>query len=456
MKKNRLRKLIFEHIVIMFGTAFIFFGIFIVVNRFIGTARDDTQSYLLSGKGQAIINDDITKYLNNKEKKANYHTAVFEFPEDCKLVRKKDYDQIYSLKDKQVRQKINSDYPLIMGEGAYLYLYTDDFIVVTKDFAQEPVSCGAYLNNGAIYNQSRQFSDQNEVLLLKLPNGLYINSSNITLKYKSSIETVNTHSILKFYEGEVICCNIEKNSFKFNKIEIDDPLAIICIGEIELSYQLFYQKLEEGNNTSNEQMDSYSSSAALYQYFMGNRYDYTDTKTFYRNNDGYFMEYQDNRFMFDSAPLYYKNERKILLPCDYVLIQPKLFMMNKLPAMTVLQYKKGYVYVQSGDNLLTLSDFILFDGKDTYIFFNPTQINWKEEQLMLSAYSSVTVNEDGSVEIYNYAHKLYESYQVNGYQDIMAVMKDGTNINLSQDILYRPDGLEQILFSEPELLNEFK
>lgn len=457
MKKNRLWKLILEHTIVQFGTALIFYCIILAAAAFMSHSMNTDQSFMLSGSGQAVINSDITNYLNDKGKKSNYHTAIFEFPENCKLLRTKEYYQLRSLKDKTVRQKINPDYPIFMGEGAYLYLYHTNFIFLMEDFSQIQADSGVYLNNGGIFNQNWKSADKSKVLLLKLPNGLYMNSCKLMLKYGTATDTISVNSILQFKENSVLCCSVAKGSLETKKIDIDDTMAVICLGKKEMSYSLFYDRLKtDVKAAEKEQKDTYSCTEGLYQYFLGNKYDYNGTKTFYRSKDGYFMDYLDSRSMLDSAPLYYKKGKKLLLPTDYVLIQPKLFLMNKMPAMSELTYKKGYVYAKSGDKLSTLSDSILFDGQDTYLFFNSIQISWKEEQLTLSPLSSITVGTDGSIGLYNYKKRIYENYQANGYQDIIAVMKDGTKINLSQDILYRPDGQEQILFSEPSLLNEFE
>lgn len=121
--------------------------------------------------------------------------------------------------------------------------------------------------------------------------------------------------------------------------------------------------------------------------------------------------------------------------------------------MTQLTYHQGIVYTDYNKETDTLKDIVLFDGQDTYLFFDPIQIYWGKKKISLPPGSTATVSQDGSIELYNPDKDQCLTYQVDGYQDIYALVGKKIKFNLEQDILYRPDGKKQLLFSKPALLD---
>jgi hypothetical protein len=66
----------------------------------------------------------------------------------------------------------------------------------------------------------------------------------------------------------------------------------------------------------------------------------------------------------------------------------------------------------------------------------------------------VTTDSNGNIDIYNYENEEYVTEQIQGYQDVFVKLKDGATLNLSNDIMYRLDGQEFMLFKHSSLLNE--
>jgi hypothetical protein len=141
-----------------------------------------------------------------------------------------------------------------------------------------------------------------------------------------------------------------------------------------------------------------------------------------------------------------------MLPCDYTLLQPKLFLTHKLPAMTQITAGEGAIYTAWSDVRKTYSDIIAFDGVDTYLFFNDTEVIWGDESYSLPPFSFAEIGEDGSIGLYNYDTAEYLNYYTDSSSKVQAIVAGDITLNLSDDILYRPDGQEQLLFSNPSLL----
>ena len=279
-----------------------------------------------------------------------------------------------------------------------------------------------------------------------------MNSQKIDILNGDTIESIEINSIIQFGENQISYCKLHDNKLKLYKIEITDSMTKVELKDTELSYSAFYNHLVSDNAVDSQRIDKVALNSDIYQYFVETRYEYLGDKNFYYTSQGYFMEHADERFLLESAPMYFAEGSKLLLPSDYVLVQPSKYQMNKLSAMTEVFYQDEIVYTTTGEEKRTYRDIVLFDGQDTYVFFNDTELSWEEESITITPLSSVTVTADGKLEVYTYATAEYMTYQLDGYQEVLATINTNTKFNLSQDILYRPDGQEQILFSEPSLL----
>ncbi|MFT4145826.1 MAG: hypothetical protein QM644_15345 [Mobilitalea sp.] len=405
----------------------------------------------LEGSGLAMVNNRITDLMTGVSTEEARNKALFEFTENSKLVQEGNDYFLQEGQSQKGRQQINKDYPLLIDNGAYYYLYHSYFILVTDSYEKISAAPNTYLSEGKVFNQQKHRDGDKNIILLELPNGYYLTSQRIDILNGDTTERIEINSIIQFSENEISYCNLHDNKLKISKIYMTDSMAKIEINNTDLSYDAFYNHLINDNAIDSQQPDKVTLNSELYQYFIENRYDYLGNKNFYLTNQGYFMENEEGRYLLESAPMYFAQENKLLLPADYVLVQPSKYQMNKLSAMTEVFYQDEIVYTTMGDVKRTYRDIILFDGQDTYIFFNETDLSWGEESIAITPLSSVTVTVDGKLEVYDYTDKEYLTYQLDGYQEVIAMFSNN-KINLNQDILYRPDGQEQILFSEPSLL----
>ncbi|HKL80145.1 MAG TPA: hypothetical protein VJ888_06880 [Mobilitalea sp.] len=414
----------------------------------------------LEGEGYSVAGEIIGELMSSEETQklvSSDISGLVKFPTGCGIHKTEEEFYIEASAKKEYSQLIDSVYPIFLNNGAYVYLYHNDFTLITEELSDLQGVENTYLNEGKIFDKEGNHEGQDLIVLLRLPNGLYLNMQELKLDVKGTMETIEANSIIRLSESGVDYCSLFKSKLILHKIAFKDRIVMLHYSGRMLTYDAFYDRLNStGTIATFVPIDEYRVEQELYQFFLGNRYEYKGEKIFYRTRDGYFMECDEVRSFPGGAPLYFTGEQKVLLPYDYVLIQPKLFSMNRLPAMTEITYTEQAIYTRLGETLNTFANMILFDGNNTYLFFSPVELYWGEEQVSLSSLSSVTVWEDGTIDVYQYDSNESLEFYSDGYLEVNTVFVDNTILSLSKDVLYRSDGKEQILFSEPSLLDTVK
>jgi hypothetical protein len=157
----------------------------------------------------------------------------------------------------------------------------------------------------------------------------------------------------------------------------------------------------------------------------------------------------------DRTPLYYKEEDRIMITGVVSIIQPGLSLTNRIGNMSLLYEQDKKYFVQSESRKTKVANFFLFDGKDTYIFFEPVTIGWNDKTLELAPFSFITVRYNQTIRYFDTAAGSCTTIDT-GICNAMVTMQCGARISLSTDILYREDGQEQMLFLQPNLLEDLK
>jgi hypothetical protein len=193
----------------------------------------------------------------------------------------------------------------------------------------------------------------------------------------------------------------------------------------------------------------------VYQYTAEGRRNYNGVSKITRAGLDSLLENKNRMQELDSTPLYYVNENKILLPSVTSIIRPKLSLTNRIVNMSQLYKKDGQYYVKNEGATVKVSDFFLYDGKDTYLFFEPVTIDWKGQSMKLSPFSYIVVKYNQSISAYNRKTNKYTSIGT-GLCNVKAAMSNGVTINLSTDILSVEGGQDKMLFLQPNLLEDLK
>lgn len=171
--------------------------------------------------------------------------------------------------------------------------------------------------------------------------------------------------------------------------------------------------------------------------------------------EGCMVSYGETSYMLKKTPVYDKEDGSVIFTEYCSIIRPKLLMTNRINPMCKLEQTEDGFRVTDGERMSPVDNFFFFDGLDTYYFPEETTLVWGEEEVLLSSFSKVEVLFNQTVEIFDYEKEIYSVYEgVNG--GCIATMRGNERIDLSTDILYRENGEEQMLFSQPTLLPDLE
>ena len=157
------------------------------------------------------------------------------------------------------------------------------------------------------------------------------------------------------------------------------------------------------------------------------------------------------------TPLYFGQDtatEKILVPRTYALLQPAISSTKRVDNLSIIEHKNGTYNVSSESGTREASDFFLYDGRDTYIFFEETPVTIGDNEIRVSPFSYLTAVSNGSLTLFDPGSASCMTYSLIG-RDAYAVMRDGTKIDVGTNILIKTDGTEQMLFMNPANLSEF-
>ena len=157
------------------------------------------------------------------------------------------------------------------------------------------------------------------------------------------------------------------------------------------------------------------------------------------------------------TPLYFGDGRstsKILLPRTYAIIQPAISSTKRVDNLSLITYEDGAYNISSESGERDASDFFLYDGRDTYIFFEDTTLTIGDVTVTISPFSYLTAVNNGSLMLFDPISDACAVYSLIG-KEAYALMRDGTKVDLGTNILIKTDGTEQMLFVNPSNLSEY-
>ncbi len=191
----------------------------------------------------------------------------------------------------------------------------------------------------------------------------------------------------------------------------------------------------------------------FYQYFGGRKVEYTGSLEISKENNGITnLQMEDVKIELDSTPIYYKDiENKMLLPQDMAIVFPlDKGTMKRVNHFWTVQLESNIPYLQYEKSKQLVENAFLFDGKDLYIFLEPTTLIVGEERYELSPLSYAKVSYRQSVEIYQKQEDTYTTIEDANYGNVTAQTED-YEINLSTDSLKYQEK-EQLLLKKIDVL----
>lgn len=228
------------------------------------------------------------------------------------------------------------------------------------------------------------------------------------------------------------------------KILIPVMVAIVLFVTIFFLYREY-----KYDNTRNKK------EVSVFQYFNGVRAGYTAIVTYNLRDSIVDLEAKNKKIEYDSIPVYYKDENKVIFPEEMNIVFPlKEGSQYKLYKYATYYEEDDIHYIKNNTDLGVYDIFFLYDGKD--VFFFPDEVTLfinDKKHIDLGARSYVSVVGGFTLIYYDTATDTSEVIELDG--DTVTVSSEYVNVNISRKTCLS-FGKDVILMSPNNLNPVFK
>lgn len=166
------------------------------------------------------------------------------------------------------------------------------------------------------------------------------------------------------------------------------------------------------------------------------------------------LESRNEEISLESNPIYYLEGIKMILPKDMAIVNSQDGSMNKIVHFSQILKKDAGTYLIENSKERLVQDFFLYDGKDTYVFFDPIKIYNGEMLIEIEPFSYVKlINNGNMIEIYSKYKDKFEVIDVDESK-LIAVSNYGYTLDLKLGSLKTSIG-EQLLFKDIDALKKY-
>lgn len=195
----------------------------------------------------------------------------------------------------------------------------------------------------------------------------------------------------------------------------------------------------------------------IYRYSLGYKEEINEKITLKKENSEIFFNYNNEKLLLNTSPLYFKNTTKLVLPYTTSIVNPvDSGKANKINYFSMLYQKDGCIFLESNDTLKELRDGFIYDGVDTYIFLEETIIEFNGSKYEVSPFSYIIAPYNGTMEMYLYDIDKYIIEDIENIEIVATSKKSQYQIHLQNDMLVKEEGQEQLLFKQVEKLDNLK
>lgn len=224
-------------------------------------------------------------------------------------------------------------------------------------------------------------------------------------------------------------------------------LIPVMVGIVLLVTLFFLYREYKYDNTRNKK------EVNVYQYFMGSKVDYTAIITYNLKDSIVDLEAKDKKIEYDSIPVYYNEEEKVLFPNEMTIVFPlRDGSQFRLYKYATYYKEENLHYIKNNTDIGNYNYFFLYDGND--VFFFPDEVTLKinnKEYKKLGSMSYVTVVGGLTLIYYDTSSGTSEIIELEG--DIVTVVNDNINVNINERyfisfgekvLLFKPDNLKPV------------
>lgn len=350
-------------------------------------------------------------------------------------------------------KRIQDSYPIYVKHGTGLYLLATEGWLVNESFQEVLYEQGNYLTEGSLFDKQMKQVTTDKILFLGLENGSVMNGEPFELLSGKQTIEIPMNSVLIFGEDQFEYYTYEDGMLRYHNINQLDDSTLLAFPSVTYAYDTVLKKTNALHSDTSYDISNatYSLDNDSYQYYLSVRYDFDESASLIDTKEGYVLENDGQYYVANQAPIYTKDKKKLVLPWDYVLVEPYYSVMNRAPALTTIESGPSGIYVTIEDQTSLYQNFFLFSGEDTYIFFDTTTITYGKKKIKIPAFSSVTIYEH-QFEVYNQKKNTVKIYDMSDVA-VTAKMKNGNLINLTNKSFVNNNGTEVLIVTNPEVLN---
>lgn len=157
-------------------------------------------------------------------------------------------------------------------------------------------------------------------------------------------------------------------------------------------------------------------------------------------------------------PAYFDNSNKIVLLNKMTYYKPSFdskFEKYKLNSFTEIEYDEdtGDITFTNGTKTKTSQTGFLYDGKNSFVFFEDTIIDYNGQKEYVKPLSFIVVERDSWIQIYNKENDKFIFDQLNGF-GMARNLNEGYEINMTYGKIFYGQK-ESIMPSNTEVLRDF-
>ena len=232
---------------------------------------------------------------------------------------------------------------------------------------------------------------------------------------------------------------------KKNLIYIIAIVGLLVIGGLFLFF----------SNEAVDKVTTYDSEVKeeIYFYLAEQKFEYNSVFTFDKNKEIIELYMGDDKHVFMSEPIFYKDEVKTLFTSDMSVVHVRdNYIQKKINKFTNVYLDTDY-YLESGTLDYKLGEVFFFDGEGMYFFLDTTRVEFGDEVFTLPAFSYIIYNYNKELYVYDYGVDSIKYFK-NVDEDVIA-SNDSYTINCTNDeILY--SGGSKLLVKNLDYLQKLK
>lgn len=226
------------------------------------------------------------------------------------------------------------------------------------------------------------------------------------------------------------------------KVLIPVMVAIVLI----ITTFFLYKEYQYDNKRNKKEV-------SVYQYFGGIKNEYTAIVTYNLRDSIVDVKAKDKKIEYDSIPIYYKDENKVIFPNEMTIVFPlREGSQFKLYKYATYYKEDNLHYIKNNIDVGTYNYFFLYDGKD--VFFFPDEVTLKingKDYKKLGNGSYVSLVGGLTLIYYDTTSGDSEVIELNGRS--LTVVNDNVDVNVSERycmsfgkkvLLFTPDNLKPV------------